>query len=294
MQTMFVWIGISIVIILSWLLFLRPQNKKSIASDIVLVTGAGGDIGRLLALNFAKLGATLVLWDISKEWNDETARQIGQIGGKAHSYVCDVTKKEEVYRTAEQVTKDVGHVTILVNNAGVMAGKKLLELPDYLIERTMNVNTMAIFWTIKAFLPAMIANNSGHLVTMASMAGVSGCPDLSDYCASKHAAVGLHESLALELAAQGLTGIHTTLVQPNWINTGLSKGVKTGQIPAMEPEYVVGHIVNAVLRNQRLLRIPSLMYAAPVVKSLVPVDAWLRLAESSGSFKSMDTFIGRQ
>ncbi|XP_070535155.1 epidermal retinol dehydrogenase 2-like [Ptychodera flava] len=251
----------------SWIKFFLPANKKSLDGEIVLVTGAGSGIGRLMSINFAKQRSRLVLWDINKEGNDETAEQIKQLGGKAHSYVVDVTKKEDVYRVAKQVTQEVGDVTILVNNAGVVAGKKLLDCPDELIERSMNVNAMAVFWTIKAFLPTMIDNNHGHLVTIGSIAGSCGCPGLVEYCASKFAAVGLHESLMLEMDIQKVTGVHTTLVQPYFIDTGMFDGVKTGLIPMLDQVYVADKVVQAVQTNQEVLCIPKAVYLLPYFKT---------------------------
>ncbi|XP_010769014.1 epidermal retinol dehydrogenase 2-like, partial [Notothenia coriiceps] len=78
-----------------------------------------------------------------------------------------------------QVKREVGDVSILVNNAGIVTGKKFMDAPDSLIEKTMEVNTMAHFWTYKAFLPAMIANNHGHLVSIASSAGLISCNGLA-------------------------------------------------------------------------------------------------------------------
>jgi len=101
-------------------------------------------------------------------------------------------------------------VTVLINNAGIVTGRPLLESPDHLIELTMKVNAMAHFWTIKAFLPAMIARQHGHIVSIASSAGHAGVPGLGDYCASKYAAVGFNESLRLQLRKDGVKGVHTT------------------------------------------------------------------------------------
>ncbi|XP_077989809.1 epidermal retinol dehydrogenase 2-like [Glandiceps talaboti] len=283
-----------VAIILSVIHFFFPRTRKSIAGEIVLLTGAGGGIGRLMSMNFARQGATLVLWDINKEGVDETAKQIRQIGGKAHSYVCDVTKREEVYRVAEQVTKDVGNVTILVNNAGVAYGKRLLDNSDEQIERTMNVNTMAHFWTLKAFLPSMISKNHGHIVTIASIMGSAPGARLTDYCASKFAAVGLHESLHLELAAENATGVHTTLVQPYQIDTGMFSGVYIDILPPLEPQYVADKVLDAVLRNDRVIMMPRLMYVIPLLKSFLPVDCTAALYEGLGFSTAMNTFIGRQ
>lgn len=82
--------------------------------------------------------------------------------------------------------------------------------------------------TIKAFLSDMVSQDRGHLVSIASLAGLGGAPKLTDYCASKFAAVGLEESLRLELKTKGNWGVHSTIVCPYYIDTGMFKGVNTG------------------------------------------------------------------
>lgn len=125
---------------------LRPRTKP-IDGELVLITGAGGGLGRLFAQEFTKHGADVVLWDINSEHNERTARLVGEMGGKAHAYTVDVTDRVDVYRKAELVRRDLGRdVTMLVNNAGVVAGERLLDCPDELIERTMKVNCHALFW----------------------------------------------------------------------------------------------------------------------------------------------------
>merc|ERR550539_360813 len=124
---------------------------------------------------------------------------IRQAGGQASSFLLDVTDREAVYKLADQIRKEIGDVTILINNAGIVTGKKLHECPDALMAKTIDVNTTAHFWTLKAFLPSMIEKNSGHIVSIASIVGFVGCPSLVDYVASKFGAVGLMEALFLEL-----------------------------------------------------------------------------------------------
>ncbi len=96
-----------------------------------------------------------------------------------------------------------------------------------MIEKTFQVNTMAHLWLGKAFLPSMIEKNHGHVVTIASMAGKFGMAGLCDYCASKFAAVGFDESLRNELVHMGKDNVHTTVVCPYFINTGMFDGVQT-------------------------------------------------------------------
>ncbi|TRZ06048.1 hypothetical protein HGM15179_021059, partial [Zosterops borbonicus] len=174
------------------------------------------------------LGATVVLWDINQEGLNCTVRLARDNGaGRVHSYICDCSKRQDVYRVADQVKKEVGDVSILINNAGIVIGKRFLDSPDPLLEKTMDVNTVAHFWTYKAFLPAMIAANHGHLVSIASCAGLCGGNQLSDYCASKFAAIGFAESIDMEMRVLRKTGVKTTIVCPFFINTGMFDGVKS-------------------------------------------------------------------
>ncbi|GAB1284814.1 Retinol dehydrogenase 10 [Apodemus speciosus] len=140
-----------------WLV--RPK-EKSVAGQVCLITGAGSGLGRLFALEFARRRALLVLWDINTQSNEETAGMVRHIYRDLEAadaaalqvvftYTCDVGKRENVYLTAERVRKEVGEVSVLVNNAGVVSGHHLLECPDELIERTMMVNCHAHFWLLE-------------------------------------------------------------------------------------------------------------------------------------------------
>ncbi|XP_039381171.1 short-chain dehydrogenase/reductase family 16C member 6-like isoform X2 [Mauremys reevesii] len=216
----------------AFILFICPPCKKNVAGEIVLITGAANGIGRQIALNFARLGATLVFWDIDEEGNKETIKLAKENGAKGvYAYKCDCSNREEVYRVADQVRKEVGDVNILVNDAGIANVKTFLDLPDADMEKTIRVNIMAQFWTCKAFLPAMIACNRGHLVSISSGTGLIGANKLTDYSASKFAIIGFLESLAFELQAAGKKGIKTTIVCPSFVNTELSRGIRVSFVP---------------------------------------------------------------
>jgi len=137
-------------------------------------------------------------------------------------YQCDVSKWDEVLRVAKVVIGEIGNPTMLINNAGVVQGKLLLDLSPEDVKQTFDVNTLAHFWTLKAFLPGMIEQKTGHIVTVGSIAGMIGIAQMSDYCASKAALISLHESLRYELDKRyNCPSIRTTLVLPGHINTPL-------------------------------------------------------------------------
>ena len=120
--------------------------QKDVNGEIVLITGAGSGVGRLLAIKFAALGATVVLADVNREANDAVAAEILRKGQSAHAYQCDCSKRKDVYQLAAKVKETVGDVTILINNAGIVSGKKLGEIPDDKVDLTFQVNTVAHFW----------------------------------------------------------------------------------------------------------------------------------------------------
>ncbi|GAB1606247.1 epidermal retinol dehydrogenase 2-like [Argonauta hians] len=271
-------------------------QSKSIKGYNVLITGAGSGIGRSLARKFAKMDCNVILWDINKESNEETAAIIRAHGKSAHTYVCDVTSKLDIYKTADKVRSEVGHVDILVNNAGVVTGKNFLDCSDQEIMRTMQVNVLAHFWTIRAFLPEMIRRNSGHIVTISSVAGLIGLNKLTGYCASKFACVGLNEALRCELNSMKKHGIHLTLACPYYTDTGMFEGAKTRFptiLPVLKTKFVAEKIIEAVLSNQEVLYVPRMIYLVAFLKGYFPVKCWSLILRFTGSYSLMDDFRGR-
>ncbi|KAM4740252.1 retinol dehydrogenase 10 [Anableps anableps] len=275
--------------------FLHPR-LKSIDGELCLITGAGGVLGRLFALEFAKEGARLVLWDCNTAANEQTAQLARELGVEVRTYTVDLSKRQSIYDTAERVRAEVGNVSILVNNAGVVAGRRLLECPDDLLERTLLVNCHALFWMTKAFLPQMKARNHGHIVTIASALGLFTTACVEDYCASKFGAVGFHESLAHELRAENHDGIKTTLVCPYIIDTGMFAGCEIRKeiqslIPPLEPLYAVQQSMKAILGQQEMICIPRIMYIPFIARALLPWEANVVTYRFMGGDKCMLPFI---
>ncbi|XP_073826766.1 estradiol 17-beta-dehydrogenase 11 [Musca autumnalis] len=232
--------------------------EKELNNDIALVTGGGSGLGRLLSIRLGKMGTKVVVWDINKQGIDETVKMVQESGGFCKGYVVDISRKEEVYKAAEVLRHEVGDISLLINNAGVVSGMHLLNTPDHLIERSFNVNVMAHFWTTKAFLPKMIENQNGHIVTIASLAGHVGITKLVDYCASKFAAVGFDEALRLELEVLGHTNIQTTCVCPFFIQqTGMFDDVNARWVPTLNANDVADRVITAIKKNEKIAIIPG-------------------------------------
>ncbi|KYQ48804.1 Short-chain dehydrogenase/reductase family 16C member 6 [Trachymyrmex zeteki] len=168
---------------------IRPTKEKSVANEIVLITGAGHGIGKELAIGYASLGATVICWDINEETNNETMNDIKKKRkDSVYAYRCNVADREEVFRVAKKVKEEVGDVTILINNAGIVFIKSFLNQSPDEIARVIDVNVTAHYWA--TFLPSMIEKNHGHIVSVSSLAALLSFPMGTIYCPSKSAVQG--------------------------------------------------------------------------------------------------------
>ncbi|GFR63847.1 retinol dehydrogenase 10 [Elysia marginata] len=275
------------------------QRRKDVTGWVALVTGSGSGIGRLLAVRLARLGCRVVLWDVNQQANEETADmlRVHHPGAQVWTYTVDLSRREQVYATAKQVKDDIGVVDIVINNAGIIAGTDFLNTADELSLKTMQVNVMSHFWTVRSFLPGMLQRDQGHIVTVASSAGLMGVPGMTDYCVSKFSAVGLADCLRLEIAKQKKFGVKTTVVCPGFIDTGMFQGFKyrfPKLMKDLKPPYVADKIVEAFLTDQPMLCLPRSFYVLLILKGILPVSVFDALSDFSGIFNAMDGFVGRK
>jgi all-trans-retinol dehydrogenase (NAD+) len=267
---------------------------KEVKNKIVLITGAASGIGRLMALDFARRGARTAVWDINRGALARLEAEARQGGLAIRGMVCDAADRAAVYRQAQALQKELGPPEVLINNAGVVSGSPLLETPDEKILKTFAVNSLAPFWTCKAFLPAMLERNSGHIVNIASAAGIIGVTGLADYSASKFAIFGFDEAIRMELRRRK-SAVRTTVVCPFFIDTGMFQGVRTRfplLLPILRSEYAARRIVSAVLKNRRRLLMPPFVYAVFWLR-LFPSAFLDAMADFFGICHSMDHFTGR-
>jgi len=192
------------------------------------VTGSAHGIGRETCIKLAATGATLICWDIEKEPNEKLVEDLKFLGTRAHAFEIDVADRAAVELLAKRVKKEIGNVTMVVNNAGIMPCHEFLSHNPREIERSFQVNVFSHFWILREFLPGMIERNDGHIVTVASAAGLIPTRNLVPYCATKHAVCGYVDALKEELRHHPTkpTNIRFTTVYPFSCRTKLIQNIK--------------------------------------------------------------------
>jgi len=196
-------------------------------NHVAVVTGAGSGIGRAIASGYAKEGARVVVLDINGKAADDVAGEIRAAGGKAESFVLDVTKREDCVTMAQQVADKVGPVSILVNNAGIARRNGMLGAAEAVIsdwEDIIAINLTGVFNVTHAFLAPLRANK-GRIVNIGSIQSFVHLktPSSPAYTASKHGVLGFTKALAAEL---GKEGVRVNAIGPGFIETPLNEKVR--------------------------------------------------------------------
>ncbi|MDD5302339.1 MAG: SDR family oxidoreductase [Elusimicrobia bacterium] len=234
-----------------------------------LITGGAGGLGFATALALGREGMKVALWDLNGKRAEERAAALRAGGVTAKGWGLDVTDPTAVREGAIQVERELGPVDLLDNNAGIHAPGDFLASTDEEIKRQVDVNLNSYMWCAKAFVPGMIARNSGHVIMIASAAGLLGVPGMTVYSATKHAVIGFAESLRMELRRGGAAGVGMTIVCPSFIDTGMFPNTTPPLFtPWLKPEALAEKIVAAVRSNRLYVREPAMVKLIPLVKAL--------------------------
>lgn len=169
----------------------------------IIITGASQGIGAATAKAFAKNNSLFLL---ARDENNlrKVSEECEKLGAKSHYFICDVTKEKEINTVAEHILKKIAAPDILINNAGLWAASHFQSMSSELFRSQIDVNLTSSFLVTKAFLPTMLAKQSGDIFFVCSVASLSAYPNSVAYTAAKHGLLGLARSLRLEVMNKGL------------------------------------------------------------------------------------------
>jgi len=194
-----------------------------LSGKVALVTGASRGIGRAIAYELAKNGATVIInYKGSEDKAKSLAEEIEKIEGKAYLSRFDVANPQEVREKIKEIEKEVGSIHILVNNAGIVRDALFLRMKEEDWDSVIKTNLYSVFYVTQAVLPMMIKEKWGRIINISSVVAFTGNPGQTNYAAAKAGIVGFSKALALEVAGKNIT---VNVIAPGYIETDMTAGL---------------------------------------------------------------------
>jgi NAD(P)-dependent dehydrogenase (short-subunit alcohol dehydrogenase family) len=232
----------------------------SVAGAVAVITGAGSGIGRATAHSLSRRGCAIVVSDLDERRAETVASELEATGGRAVALRCDVASDDDVAALAARATAAFGHVDIVMSNVGVIAKGLPLEIPLAAWQSIIDVNLLGTVRVLCAFLPGLLEQGRGHVVTTGSTAGLFPYAyDRLPYAATKASVVAITESLALYLRPRGIgvtcfcpAGVITNIVE-QVREYGPSTPLQAPQIPLISAEDAGELVVQGILDDRLLV-----------------------------------------
>lgn len=231
-----------------------------------VVTGAGSGLGRELCLKLAERRYRILLADVNVAQAQESLEMVRKAGGDGEVYVCDVTQKEAVEQMARYAFNTFRRVDLLINNAGVTSAGFIGDIPIKDWEWCINIDMWGMIYGCHYFIPQMREQGGGHIINVASAAGLVCLPEMGPYNVAKAAVIALSETIKTELAPHN---IGVTVVCPSFFKTNLLKSMRyqndfqkelaqtTFERSRLSASDIAGYVMKAMDKN-RLYAVPGL------------------------------------
>ncbi|HHP7230815.1 MAG TPA: SDR family NAD(P)-dependent oxidoreductase [Xenococcaceae cyanobacterium] len=194
-------------------------------SSTALITGASQGIGKATALLFAKNGYNLIITARTKDRLESTAEQIRSLGKQVLAITTDTGDRSAIEALINLGLERFSQIDVLINNAGICMSAPMVETTIEDWEKIINVNLWGYIYPIKALLPHFLERKQGNIINIGSFGGKVPLPNMTAYCTSKHAIVGLTETLRLELEPQGIhvSGVHPSVTNTDFLERAIFK-----------------------------------------------------------------------
>jgi NAD(P)-dependent dehydrogenase (short-subunit alcohol dehydrogenase family) len=238
---------------------------RRLEGKVVVVTGAARGIGLATARAFLREGSVVAISDIDEVALKDAA---SQLEGRVLAEPADVTDGASLRGFIDRVEEELGPIDVMVNNAGIMPTGAVVDEPDALARKTVEINVLGVIAGTKRALETMLPRGRGVIVTLASVAGESAVPGLATYNASKWGALGFTLAARAEVAEYG---VDVVAVLPAFVNTELTSGTNgLAGFKTVEPEMVADAIVGAVKRPRAKVYVPRSVGALVQTTALLP------------------------
>lgn len=252
-------------------------DLSKIRGKVVVITGGARGIGLATATALQSLGAKIAIGDIDAA----TVKESGSSRGFELYGTLDVTDPASFENFLDEVERTVGPIDVLINNAGIMPTGRLVDEPDQITRRVLDINVYGVILGSKLGLARMLPRRRGHVINIASLAGETHIPGLATYNASKHAVLGFTDTLREEYRG---SGVRFSSVLPTLTKTELGSGVSTPKVlrPA-EPEEIADAIAALIVAPRSKVRVTAVAGIISQVVGLLPEAVGDGLARALGS-----------
>jgi short-subunit dehydrogenase len=221
---------------------------------VVLITGAGGGLGKALALELARAGHAIAGVDLQAEGLAELERALKNAGTPVATAPADVTDADGLRKAVSALEQQVGGTELLIANAGIGRENAAVGFSAADFEAQIRVNLIGVANSVAAVLPGMLERGRGHLVAISSLASYRGLPLMAGYCASKSGVNALLDALRVELRPRG---IFTSTICPGWIRTALTSALKHPPPRMLAVDDAARRIVRAICRRAPFYAFPA-------------------------------------